>query len=86
MSNSTISTPQPPAGLLTPTAVGEQLGLPVYSEQGAKDPVAVCQHALQHAKEIGAQIIILDTAGRLHIDQELMSELQQIDSKRSGLG
>ena len=48
---------------------------------GATDPVAVCQNAVKQAREIGAQVVILDTAGRLHIDEELMEQLQQIDRR-----
>ena len=48
---------------------------------GAKDPVAVCQNAVKHAKQLGANVVILDTAGRLHIDDELMEQLKQIDRR-----
>jgi signal recognition particle subunit SRP54 len=61
--------------------LGEQLGVQVYSEKGAGDPVAVCQNAVQQARSSGADVVILDTAGRLHIDQELMTQLEAIDRK-----
>jgi signal recognition particle subunit SRP54 len=72
---------QRPAAIDQLHVIGEQLGLPVYSERGAKDPVAVCHNAVKHAKEIGASVAILDTAGRLHIDDELMEQLKQVDRR-----
>jgi signal recognition particle subunit SRP54 len=72
---------QRPAAIEQLHVIGNQLGLPVYSEPGAKDPVAVCHNAVRHAKEIGASVVLLDTAGRLHIDEELMEQLRQIDRR-----
>ncbi len=72
---------QRPAAIEQLHVIGKQLGLDVYSEPGAKDPVAVCQNAVKHAAQIGAAVVILDTAGRLHIDQELMEQLKQIDRR-----
>jgi signal recognition particle subunit SRP54 len=57
--------------------LGEQTGVPVYSE--ATNPVDVCRNAVARAKTSLCDIVILDTAGRLQIDQELMAELQRID-------
>ena len=74
---------QRPAAIDQLHVIGEQLGIPVYSERGAGDPVAVCQNAIKQAKESGAQVVILDTAGRLHIDDELMEQLKQIDRRLS---
>lgn len=74
---------QRPAAIHQLHVLGEQLGIPVYSEQGSQDAVAVCQHGVQQAKKNGAQVVILDTAGRLHIDQELMDELSRIDKRVS---
>ena len=74
---------QRPAAIHQLHVIGEQLGVAVYSEPGATDPVAVCQKAVQQARKSGAQVVILDTAGRLHIDQELMTQLRQIDSRVS---
>jgi signal recognition particle subunit SRP54 len=59
--------------------LGEQLGIPVYSEPGATDPVQVCNNAVKKARGEGIQVVILDTAGRLHIDDDLMQQLKQID-------
>jgi signal recognition particle subunit SRP54 len=72
---------QRPAAIEQLHIIGEQLGLAVYSEPGAKDPVAVCQNALKHAKTVGADVVLLDTAGRLHVDAELMEQLKQIDRR-----
>jgi len=72
---------QRPAAIEQLHVLGEQLGVPVYSEEGAQDPVKVCRNAVAQAKQQGAQVVILDTAGRLAIDQELMQQLQTIDSR-----
>ncbi len=72
---------QRPAAIDQLHVIGEQLGLPVYSEKGAKDPVAVCRNAVKQAKSLEASVVILDTAGRLHIDDELMSQLKEIDRR-----
>ena len=53
--------------------------MPVYSEPGATNPVAVCQNAVKKARAEGIGVVILDTAGRLHIDEELMEQLERID-------
>ena len=71
---------QRPAAVDQLTIIGQQLGVPVYSETGS-DPVKVCQDALVEANRQGRDTILLDTAGRLHIDDELMAELQQIEKK-----
>ncbi len=57
--------------------LGEQIGVPVYSE--ATNPVDVCRNAVAQAKRTLCDIVILDTAGRLQIDADLMAELQRID-------
>ena len=74
---------QRPAAIHQLHVIGEQLGVAVYSEQGVTDPVAVCQNAVKHAKQISAQVVILDTAGRLHIDEELMGQLRLVDRRVS---
>lgn len=70
---------QRPAAIDQLAVLGEQLGLPVYTDKSQTDPVRVCNDAVRHAKEIGADVAILDTAGRLHIDDELMAQLERID-------
>ena len=68
---------QRPAAVEQLRVLGEQLGIPVYSE--ASNPVEVCRNAVKHAALQGLDTVILDTAGRLHIDQALIQELIQID-------
>jgi signal recognition particle subunit SRP54 len=72
---------QRPAAVDQLKILGEQLGVPVYSEPGNQDPVAVCQNGVKKARELGVQVVILDTAGRLHIDDELMDQLKRIDKR-----
>ena len=72
---------QRPAAIEQLQVLGEQLGLPVYADPTARDPVALCQAAVKQAKKMEANVLILDTAGRLHIDQELMDQLTQIDRR-----
>ncbi len=72
---------QRPAAIHQLQVIGEQLDVPVYSEQGQQDPVMVCQNGVKQARAQGAQIVILDTAGRLHIDDELMDQLKRIDQR-----
>ena len=57
--------------------VGEKAGVPVF-EMGQGNPVEIARRALSHAKDHGNDYVILDTAGRLHIDETLMKELQEI--------
>lgn len=68
---------QRPAAVEQLKVLGEQLGIPVYSE--ATNPVQVCKNAITHAKQNSIDVVILDTAGRLQIDDDLMNELNQID-------
>ena len=70
---------QRPAAIDQLHVLGDSLDVPVYSNREIKDPVKVCREAATKAKELGVDVIILDTAGRLHIDDELMGELQNID-------
>ncbi len=72
---------QRPAAIRQLHVLGEQLELPVYSEPGATDPVLVCQNAVKKARAEGIPVVILDTAGRLHIDEELMKQLQRIEKQ-----
>ena len=68
-----------PAAVQQLKIVGEQLGIPVY-EEGQGDPIAIAQHAFEHARQHGNDLLLLDTAGRLHIDEVLMDELKNIKS------
>lgn len=72
---------QRPAAIEQLHVIGRQLGVPVYSDPGNQDPVKVCQAGVAKAKSEGSRVVILDTAGRLAIDQELMAELQRIDKR-----
>lgn len=66
-----------PAAIKQLQVVGEQVGVPVF-EQGAVNPIEIAKNALKHAKDYGNDLVILDTAGRLHVDLELMQELQRM--------
>jgi signal recognition particle subunit SRP54 len=66
-----------PAAIEQLKVLGKQLNLPVYAEPSGSPPT-LCQKALNVARETGRDIVIIDTAGRLHIDQELMDELNDI--------
>ena len=72
---------QRPAAIAQLQVLGQQLGLPVYADLTATDPVKLCQAAVREAKASGAEVVILDTAGRLHVDQELMGQLSEIDRR-----
>ena len=69
-----------PAAIEQLKVVASQVGVPVF-EKGTQDPVKTAQEAIKHAKDYGNDIVILDTAGRLHIDEELMGELKRIKEK-----
>lgn len=68
-----------PAAIKQLQVVAEQLKLPVF-EQGQGDPVEIAKAAISHAKSHGNDLVFIDTAGRLHIDEELMAELVRIKS------
>lgn len=70
---------QRPAAIDQLHIIGEQLEVPVFSDRTQKDPVAVTRAAQAHAKQNGHDVIVLDTAGRLHVDDELMEELKRVD-------
>ncbi|MEG1477650.1 MAG: signal recognition particle protein, partial [Oscillospiraceae bacterium] len=66
-----------PAAIEQLKVVGEKAGVPVF-EMGLEKPTVIAKKAVAHAKDYGNDIVILDTAGRLHIDAELMKELSAI--------
>jgi signal recognition particle subunit SRP54 len=68
---------QRPAAIEQLITLGEQLNIPVYSEQ-IKDAVKVAKNGVKHAKKSGYDVVVLDTAGRLHIDEEMMAELSNV--------
>lgn len=67
-----------PAAIEQLKVVGEQVGVEVYSELDNKDVVAIAQQAIQQAKAKGNDVIIVDTAGRLAVDEEMMNEISQL--------
>ena len=66
-----------PAAIKQLQVVGEQLDIPVFA-LGQVNPVQIAQHAVRHARDNGFDTVLLDTAGRLHIDEQLMEELKKI--------
>lgn len=67
-----------PAAVEQLSVLGEKIGVPVYKEEGAKDAVRVAKNAIGYAKKNGLDTIIIDTAGRLQIDETMMQELVSI--------
>jgi len=67
-----------PAAVKQLEVIGDQLSIPVFSEPSGKNPVQIAQNAIRHADSNGNDVVIIDTAGRLHIDDELMNELLSI--------
>jgi signal recognition particle subunit SRP54 len=74
---------QRPAAIEQLKVIGKTLGVEVHADLNQKDPVAVCQEGVKKAQAAGAKVVILDTAGRLAIDEALMQELQRIDKRVS---
>jgi len=70
---------QRPAAIEQLAILGRQLDVPVHTPDGVTDPVAVCNAGVARARKEGISVVILDTAGRLAIDQALMDELKRID-------
>ncbi len=68
---------QRPAAIDQLKILGQQTNIPVYSED-SKNPVSVAKNAVAHARQNGFDVVVLDTAGRLHIDQEMMSEIANV--------
>ena len=67
-----------PAAIQQLHVVGEQVGVPVYSEPDSKDVISIADHALQEAKAKGYDVVIVDTAGRLAIDEQMMDEIERL--------
>ena len=67
-----------PAAIEQLKVLGQQLEVPVYWEEGNKNPVSFAEHALKEARQQGAKVLIVDTAGRLSVDEEMMREIGQI--------
>jgi len=67
-----------PAAIEQLKVLGEQISIPVYTEEGSKDPVKIAKAAIKEAKRTGCDAVIIDTAGRLAIDEEMMNEIESI--------
>ncbi len=67
-----------PAAINQLQVVGEQIGVDVYAEPDNKNPVEISQNAIKHAKTNGKNVVIIDTAGRLAVDEEMMTEISNI--------
>lgn len=67
-----------PAAIDQLKVLGEQIGVTVYSEEGSKNPVQIAQNAIKFAKENNHDLVIVDTAGRLAVDQEMMKEIRAV--------
>ncbi len=67
-----------PAAIDQLHVVGDQIGVEVYSDKGNNDPVAIAQAGIAHAKANGYNVVIIDTAGRLAVDEAMMTEISNI--------
>jgi len=67
-----------PAAINQLQVLGEQIGVPVYTEEGSMEPVKIAKNAIKHAKDKGYDVVIIDTAGRLAIDEEMMNEIAAV--------
>ena len=67
-----------PAAINQLKVVGEQVGVEVYAEEGNMNPVVIAENAVKHAKSTGKNVVIIDTAGRLAVDEEMMKEISNI--------
>lgn len=67
-----------PAAIEQLKVLGEGINVPVYTEEGVKDPIRIAKNAIAKAKAEGYSVVIIDTAGRLAVDQELMDEISAL--------
>lgn len=67
-----------PAAINQLKVVGEQIGVEVYSEEGNQNPVQIAENAVKYAKANGKNVVIIDTAGRLAVDEQMMTEISNI--------
>jgi signal recognition particle subunit SRP54 len=67
-----------PAAINQLQVLGEQIGVQVYTEEGSKNPVEIAKNAIKHAKNFGYNVVIVDTAGRLAIDAQMMDEISNV--------
>ena len=69
-----------PAAITQLNVLGEQVGVPVYSEPENKNPIQIAENALREARQKNINVLIVDTAGRLAVDQEMMDEIANLKS------
>ena len=67
-----------PAAIVQLKVLAEQIDVPVYTEEGVKNPVKIAKHGVAEAKNTGKNVVIVDTAGRLAVDEEMMKEIKAI--------
>ncbi len=67
-----------PAAIDQLKVLGESINVPVFTEEGSKDPVAIARHAIEFAKNNSHDLVIVDTAGRLAVDEQMMDEIEAI--------
>ena len=67
-----------PAAIEQLKVLGEGIGVPVYTEEGEKDPIRIAQDAIAKARSEGYSVVIIDTAGRLAVDEQLMNEISAL--------
>ena len=69
---------QRPAAIEQLKVLGEQLGIPVYTDESTKDAVRVARDGVRFAKDQGRDVVVIDTAGRLHVDEEMMTQVADV--------
>ncbi len=67
-----------PAAINQLQVLGEQIGVEVYTEEGSKDPVGIARKSIEYAKSKNLNVVIVDTAGRLAIDEQMMNEISNV--------
>lgn len=67
-----------PAAINQLQVLGEQIGVPVFTQEGSKDPVKIAKDAVKEARQKGYDLVIVDTAGRLAVDEEMMQEITAV--------
>ena len=67
-----------PAAIEQLKVLGEQLSIPVFADEENKNPVKIAEAAIKHARQMGNDVVIVDTAGRLAIDEQMMTEIAAI--------
>ena len=67
-----------PAAINQLQVLGDQIGVEVYTEEGSKEPVKIAKNSISHARNHGCDIVIVDTAGRLAVDEQMMNEISNV--------